>query len=134
MWIWRTNLRWGSMQAADALRQSLEAEMRAGQLSAAVKQLQMVIAGMMRGYRLTPALAAEEEEPQRPGAEEEEPQRRRLAAAARVRSQRQEGGRTVSVSFREPHPILSCGSNSKPMRLCWRKMRRPSTTTTCTKL
>ena len=31
-------------------------------------------------------------------------------------------GRTVSVSFREPHPILSCGSNSKPMRLCWRKM------------
>ena len=49
--IWRTNLRWGSMQAADALRQSLEAEMRAGQLSAAVKQLQMVIAGMMRGAK-----------------------------------------------------------------------------------
>ena len=49
--IWRTNLRWGSMQAADALRQSLEAEMRAGQLSAALKQLQMVIAGMIRGAK-----------------------------------------------------------------------------------
>ena len=49
--IWRTNLRWGSMQAADALRQSLEAEMRAGQMSAALKQLQMVFAGIIRGEK-----------------------------------------------------------------------------------
>jgi len=49
--IWRTNKKYGAMQAADALRATLEAEMCAGQMSAALKQLQMVFAGIMRGEK-----------------------------------------------------------------------------------
>ena len=49
--IWRTNKKWATMLESAELAARLEAEMRAGQMSAALKQLQMVFAGIIRGEK-----------------------------------------------------------------------------------
>jgi len=49
--LWRTNMKVAGMQQADALRAKLEAEMKAGQMSGGLRQMQLIMTGMMRGVK-----------------------------------------------------------------------------------
>merc|ERR1719199_1626984 len=46
---WRSNLKWSIMQEGAAMRARLEAEMMSGLKHAGMRQLCLVLAGMMRG-------------------------------------------------------------------------------------
>ena len=49
--MWRTKKKLAWMEQADALRARLEAEMKAGQQSGALRQLHLVFAGIMKGEK-----------------------------------------------------------------------------------
>ena len=51
MEMWRTNKKWAWMEQAQALRARLEAEMKAEQQGSGLRQLQLIMAGLMRGEK-----------------------------------------------------------------------------------